>query len=213
MVDRCERTHKHNQSSLCIDELLKSRPVVLGQSPIRMERIVLKTRALKGGVESLDGDGIAVGQKQRHDLVGVAVHPGGDFSQVLREGSGIQLPAVRVAHLNRAMLAVRLGLQEAHAEPQLIRHGNILIVDGRGPDKGAVVAANKRHLGIFLSTELSVAIARCDNCSCEGQKLQKLRGGDVESTRAKEVGGRQGVRKNEARGHRLTDVHRRDHHS
>lgn len=168
-------THKHHKSSLCINELPKGRPLRLRHdSPLGMEYMFLETRALKHDIEFTNGNRITVGQQQRHDLVGVIIHPSPDFSQIHGERSRIQLPAVRMTHLDGAGLVVRLGLQEPHPKLQLTRDGDILVMRGRRTDKGAVMAADKGHLRVPPLAELVMTITGCENSGRKGQKLQKL---------------------------------------
>lgn len=111
-----------------------------------MERILRQTGIPKDCVKPLNRNSIAVSQKQRNNLIRVAVHPVCNLLQVLLQCARVQFPAVGMAHLNSSELVVCLCLQEPHTKVQLIRHRYILVVHRCIADKSAVVASHKRHL-------------------------------------------------------------------
>ena len=65
---------------------------------------------------------------------------------------------------------VRLRLQEAHAQVELRRNGHVLVVRGQLADKGAVVRAHVRDVGVLAAAELVAAVARGEGRAQDGEE-------------------------------------------
>lgn len=133
------RTHEDKQARAIIDQLLQCRPVVLGDLPPWREGILLETDLGKDLVELGHGDGIAVGQQHGDDLIWVVLHEVVHRSQIFFEGAGIELETAGVAHFDGAVQVVRLSLQEAHAQAQLLLDRVILVLRWQLSDEGGVM--------------------------------------------------------------------------
>lgn len=107
---------ERDEAGVGADERLERRP--RSERPGRRGggvAIARDTGGAERGAERRGGNIVRVDEKEGDDLVGVGVHPGLDRGKPGLERPAVEQRAAGVAELERAVLVVDLGLEEADA--------------------------------------------------------------------------------------------------